>query len=233
MQKLLKKPYMQCGSLVKFHPDASTVLWLPGQNDAYSSVIRDFSGNANHGTITGALWTRNSKGLWELSFDGTDDVVTVTSHASLQPANITVMAWVNPTTLAAAWIDEVISCEAAGFTGWGLRFSSTKSSFYIEDGASAPEKQGNVCTAGKWIHLTGVYDGSAVYLYENGASVGAGTAAAGPIAYAATNVQIGKNPADATRILTGKVALVRIFNRALTTTEIAQHYAQERSLFGV
>ncbi len=39
---------------IKYQPDASTIVWLPGQDDAYSSTIRDRSGKGNNGTISGA-----------------------------------------------------------------------------------------------------------------------------------------------------------------------------------
>ncbi len=56
-------------------PPLGTVLWYPGLPGA-GSLIYDRSLYGNHGTITGATWTRNSKGLWGLNFDG-DDYVNI------------------------------------------------------------------------------------------------------------------------------------------------------------
>lgn len=65
-----------------YPPPAGSVLWLPGY-PPLGSTIRDFSGNNNHGTITGATWSRLPSGLWVLNFDGADDIINCGSGASL------------------------------------------------------------------------------------------------------------------------------------------------------
>lgn len=62
------------GTGIAFRPDSSCVLWLPGQDDAFSSTIRDRSGFGNNGAITGAEWDRIGTGLWTLKGDGDDSV---------------------------------------------------------------------------------------------------------------------------------------------------------------
>lgn len=57
-----------------YPPSADSVLYLPGY-PPLGATIRDFSGQGNHGTITGATWTRLPSGLWVLDFDGNDDYV--------------------------------------------------------------------------------------------------------------------------------------------------------------
>ena len=84
---------VRANSGITFRTDANTVLWLPGQDDPQSSTIRDRSGNGHDGTITTALWTRNSKGLWGLAFDGDDYVditASLTSLASLTTGTLTI-----------------------------------------------------------------------------------------------------------------------------------------------
>ncbi|KKK77854.1 hypothetical protein LCGC14_2849430, partial [marine sediment metagenome] len=69
---ILTKPYFQArkNNGVLYEPDASCVLWLLGQDDAYSTTIRDRSGQGNHGTINDATWARTGQGLWYLVLDG-------------------------------------------------------------------------------------------------------------------------------------------------------------------
>ena len=55
-------------------PEAGCVLYLPGY-PAQGSILQDFSGQGNNGTITGATWERLPSGLWVQYFDGTDDYV--------------------------------------------------------------------------------------------------------------------------------------------------------------
>ena len=41
------------------------------------TVLHDTSGNGNHGTIYGTTWTQLSNGKWALYFDGVDDYVSI------------------------------------------------------------------------------------------------------------------------------------------------------------
>lgn len=80
-------------------PPADCVLYLPGLPGT-GSVIKDYSGQDNDGTITGATWTRLPSGLWGLSFNGSGNKVTITSAASLNFDNggdFTWEAWVSLT----------------------------------------------------------------------------------------------------------------------------------------
>ncbi len=75
---------VRANSGITFRPDANTVLWFPGQDDAFSSTIRDRSGNGNDGTLTGGVtWVQNDKGLRLLDFDGVDGKVDCGSDASI------------------------------------------------------------------------------------------------------------------------------------------------------
>ena len=75
--------YVRANSGLLFRPDSTCVLWLPGQDDAYSSTIRDRSGKGNNGTIYGVTWTRLPRGLWVLPLDGGDDYVDCGRDSSL------------------------------------------------------------------------------------------------------------------------------------------------------
>ncbi len=69
---------------------------LPGGGNK----IQDRSFCANPGTITGATWKRLPSGLWYLSFDGNDDLVTIPHHPNLQPTDaITIKFWLKPVSL--------------------------------------------------------------------------------------------------------------------------------------
>lgn len=48
----------------------------------HPTTIFDRSGNNNHGTITGATWSRLPSGLVVNSFDGTDDKITIANSVS-------------------------------------------------------------------------------------------------------------------------------------------------------
>jgi len=84
-------------------------------------------------------------------------------------------------------------------------------------------------TVNTWIYYTVTYDGSTLMLYKNGVLIGS-TAVTGTIA-SNTNVNIGAL-FTAGPFVSGGIQDLRLFNRALSGTEIAQMYAAETQLQG-
>jgi len=81
-----------------------SVLYLPGLDygNWYTGSIKDYSGNANHGTIVGATKVRLPSGLWGLSFDGDDYVtlpVVITSPMWQRTTNFTAFGWSKITSI--------------------------------------------------------------------------------------------------------------------------------------
>ena len=69
-----------------------------GFNAGSGTTAVDASGNGHTGTISGATWTAAGKFGGALSFDGTNDWVTVADAAALDlTTGMTLMAWVYPT----------------------------------------------------------------------------------------------------------------------------------------
>src|SRR5688572_20099110 len=61
------------------------------------TTLTDLSGSGNHGTIAGATWTAAGRFGGALSFDGTDDLVTIPDANSLDlTTGFTLEAWVKP-----------------------------------------------------------------------------------------------------------------------------------------
>lgn len=79
--------------------DASTttgglVAWYKF-DEATGTVLRDSSGNGNHGTIYGATWTQGISGT-ALYFNGINNYVEIPDSPSLNPAQTTVIVWFKP-----------------------------------------------------------------------------------------------------------------------------------------
>ena len=79
-----------------------------GFNEGTGTTVTDASGNGNNGTIGTATWTTVGKYGNALTFNGTSARVTVNDAASLHlTTGMTLEAWVNPTTVSAAWRDVI------------------------------------------------------------------------------------------------------------------------------
>lgn len=234
---------VRANSGITFRPDASCVLWYPGQDDPQSAVIRDRSGNGNNGTIDGATWTRTGQGLWYLDFDGVDNLVTVTDSASITDifdGGGTVVAWINAGSDGEGGFGMIwnkgdyfsVFDEAAGKVK--LRFAKY---FSGDDGAwvtTATE-----VTINTWTFAAVTYNASGTafdpIFYVNGAvkaNTESGTPTGTRDSKAGADLTIG-NRSIADLTFDGGLALVRSFDEILTATRILDIYNQERHLFGI
>lgn len=72
------------GKRMQFYPPSvNSVLYLPGYPPQGSTIV-DHSGQGNDGTITGATWAKDVRGLDYLDFDGSDDKVVIGSAATFK-----------------------------------------------------------------------------------------------------------------------------------------------------
>ncbi len=243
---LLNSPalrHVRANSGITFRPDANTVMWLPGQDDPQSSVIRDRSGNGNDGSLTGTTWARNAKGLWYQLFDGIANVTSITPSASVNnfwDGGATVLIWINPFaaggyTFHKLWIISVAQ-EAAGKLKLNL--------FLDFDGAADGTWQSTATAVSlNAFSLIAIsYDSDDVannpIFCINGTelTVGSGiseltTPQGARIDDTATPLTIGNHPNQSVPFSGGQ-ALHRV-SSTLTTSQIAGIYRQERGLFGV
>ncbi len=164
-----------------------------------------------------------------LNFDGISDVVNMGNAltASLNPLNvITVEAWVMPTsTVSPSGYGLIVGNYNSPLnqTQFFLRRQGMNYAFYVNVGGGL---QGvvalNTVTLSSWQHLAGVWNGTTITLYLNGASVGTATTAAGPFSVAATtnSVIMGYENAGGGEGFTGSIDEVRIWGVARTQCQI-------------
>ncbi|HSZ69880.1 MAG TPA: LamG domain-containing protein [Solirubrobacteraceae bacterium] len=208
-------------------------------NEGRGTVARDYSGHHNEGTLEGlAAWTRG-RFQSAIAFNGGAAVVQVPDSASLEPAAVSVSAWVNSSASPGIYRYVVAKgangCSAASYglyTGsdGGLEFYAS-----TNDGLSwtvSPDAGQGVWN-GQWHNVVGTYDGSTLRLYVDGQQVGSGTPDTAPIAYGlptSNNLAIGDYPWCPESAFNGSIDEVKVFNRALDPREIALGYQLSRWL---
>jgi len=211
--------------------DLASPLYSPGSK----SKIYDRSGKGNNGTITGATWTRLSSGLWVLSYDGIDNVTTITNAANLVfgTGEFTIEAWVS---LVATPMDANPVIIGKGTTGageWMLRFVEAihTLNFYGASGAinMGDDLHTDIRGAG-YQYVVVCRRGTAGFIYLNGVQVGTDADMANDLNSVA-NVTISN--AAATRRWHGTSGLIGLHTVGWTTAQIASRYNQTRHLFGV
>jgi beta-lactam-binding protein with PASTA domain len=210
-----------------------------GFEEATGTTAVNSANAAFNGTVFQAVRTAAGKIGKALSFDGVNDWVTV-NDTTASPLDLstgmTLEAWVNPTAAMSGWA--TILMKERGAAGAGL----LSYALYANDGA--PQASGFVGPAGylrmnpaasttdqgirqashpslplnTWTHLASTYDGANMRFYVNGVLV-ATKAQTGSIAAGNQALRIGGN-ASSGEFFRGLIDEVRIYNRALSATEI-------------
>ena len=202
--------------------DAANKKSYPGSG----TVWNDLSGNANTGTLTNGpeFLTSASNTVSNIgcfSFDGSNDLVECSAISS---TNFTNSLWMR---VDAKNVNGIISWTV-GTVRRELLFVSGYLS--IAYGSNKYRKIDSVLSNGVWMHVVGTYDGTTPLIYVNGVSqtlTGEVTAAAG----AANKCYIGRTAYSTPFYFDGKIANVKIYNRALTSTEVVQNYNATKSRF--
>jgi hypothetical protein len=182
--------------------------------------VNDVSGNANHGTISGATWTSLGRYGKALVFDGVNDWVSINDSPSLDlTTRMTLEAWVYPTVTPTGW-RTVIQKEQSGGAVYYLHANSDQNrpatGVYI--GGEKILYGGTRLVTNTWKHLATTYDGSRQRLYVNGVEV-SNRAQTGQMLVSSGSVRIGGNSVWG-EFFKGRIDEVRIYNRALTASAI-------------
>ena len=190
----------------------------------------DISGNGNHGTYYGGMGTvadTTSGGSRAYSFDGVDDYIDVDNGITCGGHSVACWIYADTTSLRMRFIDSydrsvsttapqnVIQHEA----NTGIRAFSQISGNAIGSYTSI--------NASQWYHIVSVLDGSDLKFYLDGSLVDT-------VAYTPTPdvdwVRIGARNNGSERV-DGRMDDIRIFDRALSTSEIT-HIATKRGVLG-
>jgi Concanavalin A-like lectin/glucanases superfamily len=164
------------------------------------------------------------------NFNG-QQYVDIPKLAITSPA-LTVSLWFRPLALSDAagsnprlLANSHTDVDAKGFqlqfnSGGGLGFFDVGNG--TASGTAAWKQQ---LVAGQWYHYAGVYDGQTVSAWLNGVQVASAAFAGGAIAAGTgPDINIGRNPTYGYDWLTGSVADVRVYERALAAADIAALY---------
>ena len=184
------------------------------------STLVDASGNGNTGTISGASWTSTGKTGGALSFDGSNDLVTIADSAALDATRaLTLEAWVKPTASGPRWRTVLFKEH-----GKGMAYS-----LYTSERTSRPVGQVNVDNVERnalgaplplnaWTHLASTYDGGTLRLYVNG-TLTSTLSINGSLPASTGALRMGGNSIWP-EWFAGQLDDVRVYNRALTSAEL-------------
>jgi hypothetical protein len=213
------------------HPqlwDGVVGAWIPTIGEA-----KDFSGNKNHGSYQGGLPIIGSTGGGKsgdaFSFDGVDDYVKITTDDFKFTTSFSTSVWVKADARV-TWGRVVDYWGSVSSGGWFIGWNSTNQTYEWRleqiDNGDGSVVSGTI-TLGEWYHLTGVYNSATNkgILYVNGVEVDSQTTTGTMPAYSQVDdLGIGARLNPTTTVaehFNGSIDDVRIYNRLLSTEEIA------------
>ncbi len=183
----------------------------------------DASGNGNTGDINGnPVWVNGKHGK-ALSFNGSSDYITMGDPTSLKPANnITFGSWFKTSSNNS---DMTILRKRT--YGYGLKMINGQSYCFVwENSGSNPAVISPLTyNDGKWHQSTCVYNSTGLYLYVDGNLVASSLSSNNSLYYQNDSVAIGRDAGASSSYFNGSIDDVRVYNRALSATEISKMYS--------
>ena len=208
--------------------DAGNPKSYPGSG----TVWRDKSGNGLDATLTnGPTFSSDNGGIF--TFDGSDDVCT-SGNVLSDLVDLTLECWVKFGSQDSSY-NGIISKTLNNTDGWELRTGSYTSTTtyvqfrYVGDNAATPFE---ILDNEVWYHIVGTGTSGAQKLYVDGVEVETSTSSATPSPNT-NSLQIGALAYATHLILTGDMATAKIYNRAISTSEVQQNYNALKGRFGL
>ena len=217
--------------------DAGNSKSYPGSGTTWT----DLSGNGNTGTLTNMDGSNlNSANGGSFTFDGSNEYTQLPTTTLLR-ASATISSWINITDFTTGKTSTGrVFIRRTGFNFNGLvAFYNGGYSFEVNTNSNPHEiagrTTGNVSSSaispGSWFHFSLVFDANTFYGYVNGVQTGT-AALSNDLIFG--RIGDGSNFADSyPAYMKGKISTFKIYNRALTASEIQQNFNATRGRFGI
>lgn len=200
------------------------------------TTANDSSRNGNNGTLTnGPTWATGKYGQ-ALSFDGTDDWVNLGSGLDpsfeANPAALSIEFWFKPDSTATETFPLLFSNHktTTPASGFYLAYDKTNkqmaSQFALNDDWANSTNVGsgsNTITEDTWNHVVYTVGGTNVSVYVNGTHKSTLTGTRANLGDVIKVLNMGRN-VDVANYFKGLIDEVKIYNRALSTSEVQARY---------
>lgn len=219
---------------LEYLENAGLAAWYPGEGSAADAV------NANHGTPSGSVGYTAGRVGQAFQFGGYESpgFVRVPNAPELEPATVTVEAWVNSTHINDyGAYSYIVSKGAADFRGASYALVTSINGglwFYVGNGSAfaySPDP-GTGIWDGNWHHVVGTYDGSIIRLYVDGVQIGSGNRLDNVLGYGLPNTNdlyIGTYGGLPGYTFRGRIDEPSVYNRALTAAEVQGLFANGKA----
>ncbi len=202
--------------------------WSMDGQTINGTAMADQSGQGNTGTLIGSPTKTVGKIGQGLQFDGSSQYIDAGTPV-MPTSAFTLSGWIYPTSYASVQGQIISKGYDGSNTQWELiLLNSGKAQI---DTYVSPTQKGVTSNAtiplNKWTYLTGSFDGTTWRIYVNG-TLDSSNVQSAPVATSA-KLEIGAADIIGSpgQYFPGKIDDARIYNRALSNTEIKQLYQQD------
>jgi hypothetical protein len=215
------------------------------KRDSYVGVgtaWSDISGNGNNGTLTNGP-TFNSNNGGSIVFDGVDDLVSLTTLSSLVgKTNVTIDSWFFNNSVVSGF--QNIIGQFDGTDGWLINTSAIANQrIIVLVGGGSAYGGVNDTPTNKWFNVILSYDGTLtgntnrLKIHIDGVErtfdfFNTGTVPSSWPDATSINTTIGSLTGYG-RFFNGRIPIVRVYQKTLSTSEILQNYNATRGRFGL
>jgi hypothetical protein len=213
-------------NLVLYLDAANTKSYVSG-----STTWNDLSGTNNSGSLTNGPTFSSANG-GSIVLDGADDYIRISQN--INPPNIT-LEFVYKALISTPYeylISNARDC-CGPQNGYELHIVNGVPRFSIWNSTQLG-LNGTSTLTNQIYHIIATYDGSQMKIYQNSILTGLVNSALGIGSSPSFNLAIGGMGFDpAVYNLTGNIYIGRVYNRALTATEVLQNFNAIKGRFGL
>ena len=211
-----------------FAMDPGSERCYPGTGTATYNIINNATGSLANGTA----YVTSNGGAFD--FDGTDDYISFPDDTNLNSQTLTMESWVQ--------LDSTLAQEAfifeKGFVNTQYsNFVATNSYLYFRTMTLSIQDLAlnltNHVSAGDWFHIVCTYGSGVKRIYINGVAITTQTGLTGTIPTNTTGLFLGAYGPGSSYFMNGKIAVSRVYNKALTQAEVTQNFNAQKSRFGL
>jgi len=203
------------------------------QTRSYTTGLKDLTGNSTI-DLTNVSFDANA----QMTFDGTNDLITLADAAHLKFSNgsFTVEQVLNINSISGK--QRTFSKGSSGWTrGWHAAARPTQWEFELSDGVSTPGNGFliNTATTVGTNHVVWVIESAATAkLYVNGVQVGSTQTITESVDFATTTSTVGIGAFESGgEYFNGRIPYTRLYARALPASEIQQNFNAIKGRYGL
>jgi hypothetical protein len=229
------------GYYTNWTPPPTPILYYdPSNSGSYpgtGTTLTDLSGNGRTGTMSNLAFTSPY-----LTYNGTSSQVSIADNALLEPGSgdFTVEIWVRQSVITGSSRVLIAKTDSGLASGWGygIRTGSGGSTYFeVGNGSTSISSSSYLSSINTWYQFVGVWTNIAsnsIEFYVNGSSQGSATHGFTSVKNTTSPLYIGSfNGGQFSQWLNGRVGVTRLYNKALTATEVLQTYNETKSIYGL